>query len=190
MKHLRSIFRPQLRARSPGQEHHRGRGARCPLLRCHGQCQGSPCSASVLLGSEGARICLSPVLDVELSSCLVSPVTTCPQNPCSVSPEVFWLLCCVSCSAPSTEGQCFPKVKSSSHCWPQVWDHGSGCREQPPSCAGPRLHHWEGRWEHSCHLPPPCSSGADPALPVAPTQQGSSTTHQWGCSPSSGHSGF
>lgn len=105
-------------------------------------------------------------------------------------PEVFWLLCCVSCSAPSTEGQSFPKVKSSSHCWPQVWDHGSGCREQPPSCAGPRLHHWEGRWEHSCHLPPPCSSGADPALPVAPTQQGSSTTHQWGCSPSSGHSGF
>lgn len=119
MKHLRSIFRPQLRARILGQGHHRGGKTQCHS--CSGATParvprampawGSPLSLQLLAcwALKEHRCTHSLVSAVELRSCLVSSVRTCSQYPCSVWPEVFCLLCCAACSAPSTEEQCFPR---------------------------------------------------------------------------------
>lgn len=114
MKHLRSIFRPQLRERSPGQGQHRGGRTGChSCSRAMGNARlrltPLPAAAGVLGSLKECGFAHSLVLGVELSSCLVSSVRTCSQYLCSVWPEVFCLLCCAVCPAPSTEGQCFSK---------------------------------------------------------------------------------
>lgn len=190
-KHLRSVFSLQLRAGSPGQGQPRGR-----RTRCHSCSHGSAMPGLTRVPAEPECSALkehgfahSLVADAELSSCLVSSVITCSQYPSSVSPEVFCLLCSASSSAPSTQAQGFSEGEFLA--LPQARDHGLGCRQQRPSWDESR-HSPLGKQmgKYSCHLPPPWSSGADPALPGAPTQQGSSMTHHWGYSPSSVLSGL
>lgn len=103
------------------------------------------------------------------SAALCSHLSELFSWPCSVPPQIFCLLSCASCSAPSTEERGFSK---SVHCPPQAWEQGLGCRQQHPSWDGSR-HTWGSRWGNVAGTP--MELRADPALAVAPTQRGSST---------------
>lgn len=104
MKHLRSIFRPQLRARILGQGHHRG-----GKTRCH-SCSSATGNASLgltplaaaagVLGSEGTQMYPQPCFSCgakELSGIICHNLFSVPLL-CVARGFLSAVLCCLFCS--------------------------------------------------------------------------------------------